>query len=161
MVMAGVMSMKDIQGQATLDGHKDWILIESYSMPMYRKIEVGARDNQRFQGDTVAGDIVVVRTIDKSSPKIAQGMADGTCYAEVVLHFTTQANNKQEVYLEIKLKNVLITSYNVHVPAEQRGSEEITFNYTGIEWTLFTLDSNDAKGKGKVVAKYDLGAGKG
>lgn len=159
--MAAFMSIKDVPGQATEEGHKDWILIDSFSMPIYRKIAAGARDNERFQTDTIAGDVVAVRTIDKSSPKIAQGCADGTVYSEILLHFTTQANNKQEVYVEIKLENVIITSYSAHMNSESRGSEEVTFNYTKIEWTYNTLDTKDAKGKGKVVAKYDLGKGKG
>jgi type VI secretion system secreted protein Hcp len=159
--MAAFMKIKDIPGQATDAGHKEWILLDSMSMPLFRKIEQGARDNTRFQSDTIAGDVCIVRTVDKSSPKFSHACVAGEPIAEVLIHLTTQANNKQETYVEIKLENVLVSSYSVHCNAETRGSEEVSMNYTKYTYTYFTLDPKDAGGKGKVVCEYDLGAGKG
>ena len=158
--MAAFMKIDGIPGQATDANHKEWILIESFSQPIYRQIAQGARDNERFQSDTKMGDMVVVRTMDKSSPKLFGFCANGTPIKELLIHATGQAAGDQKVYLEYKLENVVVSSYSAHGNSETKGSEECTFNCTKIGMTYFTLDPKDAAGKGKVVAEYDLGAGK-
>jgi type VI secretion system secreted protein Hcp len=64
------MKLGDIKGEATDQGHKDWILIESMSSPIHRSVPEGAKDQQRTKGHTTLGDVVVVRQLDKSSTKL-------------------------------------------------------------------------------------------
>jgi type VI secretion system secreted protein Hcp len=108
------MKLGDIKGEATDQDHKDWILLESMSSPVYRSIPEGAKDQQRTKGDTTLGDIVVVRQLDKSSTKLQEACANGTFYKEVQIDFCTTVKNKQEPYLTYKLKNVIVTSHSFH-----------------------------------------------
>jgi type VI secretion system secreted protein Hcp len=154
------MKIADVPGQGTDANHKEWILVESMSWPIYRKVDPGAVDVGRVQSNTVIGDMVTTRSIDKSSPKMMQFCANGKPIKEVLIHKTTQSDQEQKTYLEIKLENVFITSYSLHEVSESRGSEENSFAFTKFEVTYNTLDPKDAAGKGKVVTAYDLGAGK-
>ena len=97
--MPAFVKLGDIKGEATDDGHKDWILIESMSSPLFRSIPEGAKDSQRTKGDTTLGDIVVVRQLDKSSTKLQEACANGSFFSEVEIHFCTTMKNKQEPYL--------------------------------------------------------------
>ncbi|HTN76134.1 MAG TPA: type VI secretion system tube protein Hcp, partial [Pirellulaceae bacterium] len=116
--MPAFMKLGDIKGESTDQGHKDWILIESMSAPIYRNIPEGARDNERVRGRTTCGDVVVVRQFDKSSVKLQAACANGTFFKEVELHLCAQVKNKAEPYLKYKLSNVIITSYSFHGTAE-------------------------------------------
>ena len=78
--MPAYIKLGDIKGEATDDGHKDWILIESMSSPIFRSIAEGAKDSQRTKGQTTLGDIVCVRQLDKSSTKLQEGCANGTFF---------------------------------------------------------------------------------
>jgi type VI secretion system secreted protein Hcp len=159
--MGAYLKLKDIPGQATDEGHKEWILIESMSMPIYRSIPAGAKDNERTQGDTTPGDVVVTRTVDKSSPKLEIACADGTFFKDATIHLTNQVNKKQETFYELKLSNVIISSYSMS--ANKSGDplphEDITLSYTEFEVIYHTIDPTTGENKGKVPAKYSLGKG--
>ena len=160
--MPAFLKLGDIKGEATDQAHKDWIIIESMSAPIYRSIAEGAKDQQRTKGETTLGDVVVVRQLDKSSTKLQEACANGTFYSEAEMHFCSTVKNKQEPYLTYKLKDVIVTSYSFHGNAagDPLPSEELTLGYTEVEWTYITLDPKTGDKKGNVPAKYNPGAGK-
>ncbi|TWT57805.1 hypothetical protein KOR42_11720 [Thalassoglobus neptunius] len=159
--MPAFMKLGDIKGEATDDAHKDWIIIQSMSSPIFRSIAEGAKDAQRTKGQTSLGDVVVVRELDKSSTKLQEACANGTFFDEVEIHFCTTVKNKQEPYLTYKLKDVIVTSYSFHgnSAGDPLPSEEITLGYTEVEWTYITVDPKTGDKKGNVPAKYNPGKG--
>ncbi|MHA7647408.1 Hcp family type VI secretion system effector [Nitrosopumilus sp. S4] len=140
---AAFMKLGDIKGEATDREHKDWIIIESMSSPIFRSVDEKAKDAQRSRGDTTLGDIVVVRELDKATPKIAESCANGKFFDEVEIHFTRSVGEtREEPYLTYKLKDVIVTSYSFHGNAagDPLPTEEITLGYTEVEWTYITVD---------------------
>lgn len=151
------LQLGDIKGEATEQNHKDWIDCNTMSNAITRSVSGDARGAQRARGTTGLGDVVVVRKLDKSSVKIAEACAAGRYFDKAELHLTSVLNNKEETVLKIVLSNVLTTSYSLHAQGDQKAlpTEEITINYTKIEWTYAAQD-NKGKGKGNVVASFDL-----
>ena len=92
--MPAYMKLGDIKGECSDTDHKEWILLESMSSPIFRSIPSGAMDQQRTKGDTTLGDIVVSRQLDKSSTKLQEACATGTFYKEVEIHFCTTVKEK-------------------------------------------------------------------
>ena len=160
--MPAYMKLGDIKGECTDTDHKDWILIESMSSPIYRSIPEGAKDQQRTKGDTTLGDIVVVRQLDKSSTKLQEACANGTFYKEVEIHFCTTVKNKQQPYLTYKLSDVIVSSYGFHgnSSGSPLPSEEVCIGYTKAEWTYVIVDPKTGDKTGQVPAKYDPGTGR-
>ena len=160
--MPAFMKLGDIKGEATDTDHKDWILIESMSSPIYRSLPQGAKDMQRSRGETSLGDIVTVRQLDKSSTKLQEACATGTFFSDVEIHLCTTIKNKQEPYLKYKLKDVIVTSYSFHgtASADPQPSEEISLSYTEVEWTYVVIDPKTGDKKGQVPAKYNPAAGR-
>jgi len=160
--MPAYIKMGDIKGEATDQDHKDWILLESLSSPIYRSIPAGAKDQQRTKGETSLGDIVVVRQLDKSSTKLQEACASGKFFPEVEVHFCTTVKGKQEPYLTYKLKNVIVTSYSFHgnSSGSPLPSEEVTLAFTEAEWTYVVVDPKTGDKKGNVPGKYTPGTGK-
>jgi type VI secretion system secreted protein Hcp len=156
------MKLGDIKGQATDDGHKDWILCESMSAPIHRSIPMNARDQQRTQGSTALGDVIVVRELDKSSTKLAEACANGTFFPDVQIDFCATVGNKQEPYLQYKLKNVIVTSYSFHGNASGSPlpTEQVSLGYTEIEWNYIVLNPDTGKKEGNVPGKYNPAKGK-
>ncbi|MEZ6129294.1 MAG: type VI secretion system tube protein Hcp [Planctomycetaceae bacterium] len=157
--MPAYIKLGDIKGNATDEDHKDWVIIESMSSPIYRSIPDGAVDQQRTQGETTLGDVVVVRQLDKSSTKIMEAVATGKFLKEVEVHFCSTINNKQVPYLMYKLYNVILSSYSIHANAsgDPLPTEEVTLGYSKVDWTYDDLDSTTGDSKGKVPTKYDPG----
>ena len=160
--MPAFMKLGDIKGEATDSDHKEWILIESMSSPMYRSGPSGAKDQQRTKGETTLGDIVCVRQLDKSSTKLQEACANGTFFKEVEIHFCTTVKNKQEPYLTYKLADVIVSSYSFqgNSSGSPLPSEEITMGYSKAEWSYIVIDPKTGDKKGQVPAKYDPGTGR-
>jgi type VI secretion system secreted protein Hcp len=160
--MPAFMKLGDIKGESGDSDHKEWIIIESLSAPIFRSIPTGARDQQRTKGDTTLGDIHIVRQLDKSSTKLQEACANGTFFKEVEIHLCTTVKNKQEPYLIYKLSDVIISSYSMHGNSSGNPlpSEEVSMNYQKVEWTYVVVDPKTGDNKGKVVGKYEPSAGK-
>lgn len=160
--MSAFMKMGDIKGEATDTDHKDWIIIESMSSPIHRSIPEGAKDQQRTKGETTLGDVVVVRQLDKSSPKLQEACANGTFYKEVEVHFCTTVKNKQEPYLKYKLADVIVTSYSFHgnSSGSPLPSEQITLGYTKVDWEYVVVDPKTGDKQGQVATKYNPAEGR-
>lgn len=159
--MPAFMKLGDIKGEATDNDHKDWIIIQSMSSPIFRSIAEGAKDSQRTKGETTLGDIVVVREMDKSSVKLQESCAQGKFFTEVEIHFCTTVNNKQEPYLKYLLKNVIVTSFSFHGTSsgDPLPSEEVTLGYSEVEWTYILVDPKTGDAVGNVPGKYNPGQG--
>ena len=159
--MPAFLKLGDVKGEATDKEHKEWIIIQSMSSPVFRSIPEGAKDMQRTRGETTLGDVVCVRELDKSSVKLQEACANGTFYPEVEIHFCATIKDKQEPYLKYKLSNVIVSSYSFHGTAagDPIPSEEITLGYTEVEWTYVTLDTQTGDKQGNVVGKYNPGKG--
>ena len=160
--MPAYMKLGDIKGEATDTDHKDWILIESMSSPIFRSVPQGAKDQQRTKGETSLGDVSVTRQLDKSSTKLQEACANGTFFKDVEIHFCTTVKNKQEPYLTYKLSDVIVSSYSIF--ANSSGSplpsESVTMGYTKAEWNYITIDPKTGDKKGNVPAKYNPAEGR-
>ena len=146
---AAFMKLGDIKGEATDQEHKDWIIIESMSSPIFRSVELDTTTGERTSNPLRIGDITCVKELDKSSPKLAEACANGTFFDEVEIHFARTVEDKagtgepkQEPYLTYKLKDVIVTSYSFHGNAagDPLPTEEVTLGYTEVEWTYIVLD---------------------
>jgi type VI secretion system secreted protein Hcp len=105
------------------------------------------------------GEMVFVKDIDSASPKIWQAASQGLITPEVLITFyranggtkdiTTNTTNARVAYLEIKLKNVLISSVAPSVSEEGIPKETFGLKYSAVEWTYATaaLDGNGAAQK--------------
>jgi type VI secretion system secreted protein Hcp len=157
--MAAFLKLGDIKGESTDKEHKDWIIIQSMSSPVYRSIPEGAKDMQRVRGETTLGDIVMVRELDKSSVKLQEACATGKFFNEVEIHFCSDLADKSETYLKYKLENCIVSSYSFHGNASGSPlpSEELSLNFTKIEWTYVNIDHKTGKPQGNVVGSYDPG----
>lgn len=163
MPSSAFVKIGDIKGNSLDQNHKDWVIIDSMSSPIMRTIPQGAVAQQRVRGGTTLADVVVTRQLDKSSTKLQEACANGTLFKEVEVHFCTQLKNKNEPYLIYKLKDVIVSSYALSAQAGQNAPqpvEQISLNYSAVEWTYVDIDEKTGDVRGQVPAQYDAGANK-
>jgi type VI secretion system Hcp family effector len=157
--MPAYIKLPGIDGEVEEKDHQKWIEVGTGSMPIYRSITEGSKGSSRENGETSLGDFVVVKQWDSSTPQIAQAAADGKLLNEVKIHFCSTINNKNVTNLEIKLKNVIITSYQLSINAEQSPppSEQLSLNYTKVDWTYKKYDRMGDE-EGNFPGSYDTQA---
>lgn len=128
---ATYLKLDGVKGEATAKLHKGEIAVSSFS--------IGASQQHASGGGGGAGKVsfssfTITKRIDKASPLLFQGAAQGKHYKEAVVSFAKTKRGKQTDYLEFKMTNVLIssiadgTSQSSHQPVEQ-----ISFNFAKIE----------------------------
>jgi len=146
-----------IDGEATDVDHKDWIEVLSYSFGMADP-GAGATGTTRRRGDVVLEDIVVVKELDKSSPKLMEKCAKGEVIASLVIDVCRETGGSS-TYYKYELENVMVTSFQSSGSTEEGVPvETVTFNFEEITVTYTETDS-EGKSKGNVEFNWKVEEG--
>ena len=132
------------------DGHEGWINIESVSFGLGQKpVTAGA---SRRRAAVSLDDLVVVKTVDKATPKLMEVCAKGEAIPKLELDMT--ASNGR-VYYKVTLENVMVTSVKTNTVCDPgcQVFEEVAISYSKIKW-----EYTDDRG-GKVESTYDARRG--
>ncbi|MBT8218787.1 MAG: type VI secretion system tube protein Hcp [Bacteroidia bacterium] len=147
------LKIEGIDGEATDQKHKDWIVIESMSHAMETapSSQTGAA---RRRAEVKISDISVTKELDKASPKIMEAICTGKVIPSMQIH----ARKNGQVYMAYELKNVMVTSYQTSAEGEAP-REHIQFNYEKIKMN-YTQFNNRGVQQGKTEFSWDVKAGK-
>ena len=161
---AAYIKIGDIKGEAADTDHKEWIDILSVSQSITRG--EGLTGQSRRRGDVVLGDIVCVKELDKSSPKLAEAVCTGAIIPSIEIELTRPVPNAdgttgRVVYLRYELKNVMITSYSVNGSAqgEDVPMEDFSLNFEEIKVTYTEQDKDTGQAKGNVEYSWKVEEG--
>ncbi len=140
---AGYIKFDGIEGESAVTSHKGWSDILSFSQGLHRsKPGRGISGATRRRGSVSFGDLVVVKELDKASPKLAESVATGRVFPRVALEMTARTDAGETTYYRYELINVQVTSYQIGtdntdlLPVENfsLNFEEIKVTYTGLEF---------------------------
>jgi type VI secretion system secreted protein Hcp len=114
---AGTMFLKldGVQGESSDHKHKGDIEISSFS---FGAGSFGAGGTQAHGGGGGAGktsfsSFTITKQVDKTSPQLQLSDLSGKHYKEADVFFARKAGKGQQDYLEIKLDEVRVSSYQV------------------------------------------------
>jgi type VI secretion system secreted protein Hcp len=154
-MLAGMFIRFDgVDGEAQNKDHIGWCNALSFSQGQSLP-DGGVVGPTRQRGNVVFEDIVVIKELDKASPKLAEAVCKGNVFPRVEIHLTTTYTDAGNVtYYTYELKNVLIVDYRIggsgyseHIPTEELSLsfEEIKVTYTEI----------DERGRSKGNVEYE------
>ena len=115
----------------------------------------------RQRADVVFEDIVVVKELDKASPKLAEAVCQGKVFPKVEIHLTRSYKNTGLVtYYAYELINVLIVDYRIGGSgySEYIPTEEISLSFEEIKVTYTEIDESGAT-KGNVEYEWSVEGG--
>jgi len=153
------LEIDGMPGESTDDRHKEWIDVLSYSWGVSQPGSVslssgGSRSAERADHT----DFSVVKTLDKTSPKLALYCSSGTHIEEVTLELCRAEEGKERI-MAYKMEDVIVSSVRPSGPTqggEALPLEEVSFSYGKITWTYTEIDHKTGKPKGDVEAYWDL-----
>lgn len=151
-----------IEGESGDEKHPGWIEILSFSHSIQQPAGGAASATPRMIGRADHADFVVVKTVDKSTPKLIFALSQAEHFEEVKLELC-RASGKKQKYLEIKMNDAAISSFQYSGSgsgSESLPVETIAFNYGKIEWIYYQTDLKTGKPLGPVVASWDLISGR-
>lgn len=136
-----------IDGESKSDDHEKAVEILSFSFNLHKpSTSVGAT---RRRGDVVLEDIILVKRIDKATPKLQEAVAMGRVITVVEIEFTKRVDGTEVTYLRYELKNVMVTSYQSTVDACGLAYDNLTLNSEEVKIT-YTEFSEDGGMMGNV-----------
>ncbi len=121
-------------------------VLERFNMP-----SVGGHTAERVEHS----DMVFVKDLDATSPKLWEACSAGYTFDEVQIDFYRANGDKRIKYLQIKLKHVLVSSVTPTVNEEGVPTEAFGLKYAAVEWTYNQQDINGTA-KGAVTKKWSL-----
>jgi type VI secretion system secreted protein Hcp len=151
--MAAYIKFDGVDGEAQDKDHKGWSDLGHFNKGM-RQPGGGATGATRRRGDVICDDLVCVKELDKSSPKIAEAVCKGKVFPKVEIHMCASTTDAGRVpYYTIDLKNVMVTSYAIggSGQSEDVPTEDFSLNYEEIK---VTYTETDGKGKKKGNVEY-------
>lgn len=125
-----------IKGESSDAGHKDWMDVTDLKFGTGRSItSATSTQGDRESSNAQITDLIIARHTDSATPKLFIESCCGTG-KDVTIHFTkTGSGGGADVYMEINLKNALISSYNIAAASQssKRPQELITLSFVDIE----------------------------
>ena len=129
-----------IDGEATDQAHQGWIDILSVSQSVTQPSSALASSGRRTSQRVIMQDFSVVKTIDKSTPKLYLACCTGQRLPEVEIHLVQTGTSQP--YMIYKLQNVIISSYSVSgAGGDDTPTENVTLNFAQISWEYKRFDS--------------------
>ncbi|HMP81699.1 MAG TPA: type VI secretion system tube protein Hcp [Verrucomicrobiota bacterium] len=124
------MHYEGVEGVVTVPGVTNGVEVLSFSV---------GHSRTNLSGPPTLSDLVVVKQLDKSSPKLAEMCASGQHIPKAVLHVRKAGGSGQEDYYTVTFEDLLVTSYSVGGGGGSSGgddvpTESLSLNYTKIEW---------------------------
>jgi len=143
-MLAGMfIKFEGVEGEAQHKNYGGWCNALSFSQGQSLLERQSLAGAARQKADVVFEDIVVVKELDKASPKLAEAVCQGKVFPKVEIHLTRSYTSADLVtYYTYELNNVLIVNYRIggsgyseHIPTEEisLSFEEIKVTYTEID----------------------------
>lgn len=137
---AGYMKLGDIKGESTDAEHKDWIIIESMSSPIFRSVG-DASGQSRRRGDVILEDVSLSKEMDASTPKIQEAVCEGKVFPKVEIHLTADyADGARKTYYAYEMTNVMVSSYSLSAEIGGVPTEDLALNYEEYKVTYTQFD---------------------
>ena len=148
-----------IKGESQIDGHMNWISIDSFQMGVGRAITTTGRGSDRDTSNPSFSEATFHRSTDKASPDLFKQATHGVSLGEATIHFLqVGAGDKTQTYLEYVLGEPIISSYSISSGGD-RPTESFSINFVKIH-KKYTAFSKGAKAGEQPEFKWDLATNK-
>lgn len=145
-----------IDGESSDRDHAKWLEVTSWAHSISQPKSATASSAGGHTAERcVHGDMVFVKDLDITSPKLWEACSAGHTFDEVVIDFMRADGDAPVKYLSIKLKHVLISSVAPSVAGEGIPTETFTLTYAAVQWT-YTAQAIAGGQKGNSAGAWSL-----
>ena len=162
MAFDAFLKVEAIDGESTDSAHEGWIEVLSFSCGVDQPASASASSSGNLSSQRADfHPLTISKTLDKASPKLALGAANGEPFASATLQLCRATDDKQP-YMEYKMTDVIISSFRAggNGGSETLPTEEVAFSYGKIEWKYTQTKVAGGKAAGNVAAGWDLKSNK-
>ncbi|MBU8543837.1 MULTISPECIES: Hcp family type VI secretion system effector [Roseomonadaceae] len=138
--MAIFIKYGDLKGEATAEGYKDWMEVNSMQWGVGRGISSGVGGGSKREATAPSvSEIVVTKTMDAISPLMLKESIGGDAKTVKIEMTQTDGAGKHVAYQKYILTNTLISGYSISSGGD-RPSESLSFNFTKFDSEYIKVD---------------------
>jgi type VI secretion system secreted protein Hcp len=129
-------------GDVTLEGYSDgnWFFANSFSFGVEREMKESGEKGGTEDINIGVGELqecTISKSMDRTSPKLAQFAINGNSLGGAELHFVAlSGEDKPRPYLLYKLDRCFVKSWSTSGDADDRPTEEVAFYYNRIAFVV-------------------------
>lgn len=157
------LKIDGIEGECEDSKHQKWIQLLSFSHSITHKgTNLGGGGARGSSGKGEHGDFKFTKYVDIASPKLNLRCTNGENLKKVTIEICRTVGEKKP-YLTYTFEPCLVSSVTIggdKNSESDRPIEEITFNYTKIEWSYQEIKKDNTPG-GSSMAHWDLSTDQG
>jgi type VI secretion system secreted protein Hcp len=128
----------NIPGATGIQGHEDWIGVDSLNWSVNRMVSFPSTGAQeRKPGNPNFSEVAISKKSDKASPLLWDQATHGQSLGKCVIRFLQSAGDSGAdpvAFLVITLHDAIISSYAVSGTGDYDPTETFTINYTQAEY---------------------------
>ncbi|MBL8834637.1 MAG: type VI secretion system tube protein Hcp [Alphaproteobacteria bacterium] len=151
------MKYDGIDGSVTQKGHEKWIEILSCQFGAARSMTtLAGRAADREASEPSISEVVITKPNDDASAKLFEEAVIGTDGKKVTIEFVSTGSPGVK-YLDVKLENVLVSSYTMSGSSgDGRPMESVSLNFTKVMISHYKMDQKGAVTGSPIIAGYDV-----
>jgi len=143
----------EIKGDSKVEGHDNWITIDTLNFNVHRDITASGKGTDRDLSNPHISEVVLTKSSDMSSSDLFSQACGGKSLGKAEIHFIQTGGDKSQVFLKYELTDAIVSSYSISSGGE-RPVETIGLNYTQIK-TQYDQFSGDKVATGTMKG-WDL-----
>ena len=144
------LQIEGVEGESTDAEHGSWIDVLSFSQDISTSPSVTGELRGSTRGEV--GPLVIVKKIDKATPKLNEFCCSGRILGQVVFEATKPTGDKP-VFLRYTLADAIIVGTRTFTDPQGHLRQEVQFTFGSIEWRYTELDDSGRR-KGEVTATW-------
>lgn len=155
--MATYLQLPDIKGNVKSKSHEYWIEIITLSFSINRHIStLPGQVYDREMSQPTLSELKLIKHIDNSSVLLFQNACSAKSISTATIDLC-QTNQSSNAYAQIKLSNIIITSYQLEADSNKfkRPLEHISINFDEIQYRYTPYDL-DNQAQSPLTTGYDL-----
>lgn len=147
----------NLPGESSDREHSQWIELFSWVQEIAQpSSRVASTSGGHTVGRAEHEDMLVMKHMDTSSPLLYQAVSGGTTFKSAQIDFYRDAGDGKRVkYLEIQLKNVLVSRVRALTSENMLPVEEVSLRYSAIQWKYQKQNIDGSQG-GAVLGAWNL-----
>ncbi|WP_158936209.1 type VI secretion system tube protein Hcp [Burkholderia sp. S171] len=148
-----LLSIKDIKGNALIDGYADQIVIHSFSHAVSLPMGMDATNTERTLGRPNFQEFSFSKSTDQATPGLFAACAQGTKLGDATLSIGRNENGKFMLHMKYVLTNSMVSSIGTSGGGEMGDTFSLNFTQMTSEYTQQNIDSTK---KGNASFGWDL-----
>jgi type VI secretion system secreted protein Hcp len=146
-----------VDGESSDAAHSGWIEVLSIQHSLRQPARWSDSAKQYGASRCEHGDFVVVKTLDRASPRLALLLCRGEVLKSATLELCRAANDKQK-YMEYQFTDAIITSITLNGTKDSSSipTETVSLTYRKVQWTYFEAGHRAGEPKGRFATSWDL-----